>query len=387
MHAATPFCRRPLPALFVIGSLVLLASFWYLWAPDAECQCADEERPTESPRVIGSTQGRELVTLVVVTCAGSLELTMANLKSAVAFSRAPLRLILYADEENIKLLQDRIIQWPASVLARITYDLRLVMFPRKDYDKWNKLFKPCATQRLFLPDMLPMEDAVLYVDADALFLNPVENIWEVFEKMNDSHLMALVHEIEDEANNWYKLEAKHPFVPPFGVNAGVMAMNLTRMRNFHWVSRMGPLLGEYEDRIFLGDQDLVNIMFSAHPDKLFLMTCRWNYRQENCVFHSSCSGETPALVHGSRNCFTDPDREPSIYAVYSVMQKYELGTSLEREFIDPLERELHRVRQSECVVQLLFHAKQWRILARQLDSERGFNDDATNAAPPSTTST
>ncbi|KAM7287466.1 glucoside xylosyltransferase 1-like, partial [Ixodes scapularis] len=219
----------------------------------------------------------EPVTLVVVTCAGSLELTMANLKSAVAFSRAPLRLILYADEENIKLLQDR--------------------------------------------DMLPMEDAVLYVDADALFLNPVENIWDVFEKMNDSHLMALVHEIEDEANNWYKLEAKHPFVPPFGVNAGVMAMNLTRMRNFRWVSRMGPLLEEYEDRIFLGDQDLVNIMFSAHPDKLFLMTCRWNYRQENCVFHSSCSGETPALVHGSRNCFTDPDREPSIYAIHSVMQK------------------------------------------------------------------
>lgn len=61
-----------------------------------------------------------------------------------------------------------------------------------------------------------MEDAVLYVDADALFLNPVENIWDVFEKMNDSHLMALGHEIEDEANNWYKLEAKHPFVPPFG---------------------------------------------------------------------------------------------------------------------------------------------------------------------------
>lgn len=49
------------------------------------------------------------MTFVVVTCAGSLDLIMANLKSAVAFSRAPLRLILYADEENIKLLQDRVI--------------------------------------------------------------------------------------------------------------------------------------------------------------------------------------------------------------------------------------------------------------------------------------
>ncbi|KAG0426831.1 hypothetical protein HPB47_026080 [Ixodes persulcatus] len=40
--------------------------------------------------------------MVVVTCEDRLELTMTNLKSAIAFSRTPLRLILYADEENIK---------------------------------------------------------------------------------------------------------------------------------------------------------------------------------------------------------------------------------------------------------------------------------------------
>ncbi|EEC19727.1 hypothetical protein IscW_ISCW014360 [Ixodes scapularis] len=59
--------------------------------------------------------------------------------------------------------------------------------------------------------------------------------------------------------------------------------------------------------------------------------------------------------------------------------QYELGTSLERNFIDPLERELRRVRRHECVDAFLLHSKQWRILARQLDNERGLNDDATNA--------
>ncbi|KAG0441391.1 hypothetical protein HPB47_015966 [Ixodes persulcatus] len=89
--------------------------------------------------------------MVVVTCADGLEITMANLKSAVAFSRVPLRFILYADVENIKRLQDRIMQWPASALERITYDLRLVMFTKKDFETWKKLFVPCSTQRLFLP--------------------------------------------------------------------------------------------------------------------------------------------------------------------------------------------------------------------------------------------
>ncbi|KAM7307441.1 glucoside xylosyltransferase 1, partial [Ixodes scapularis] len=248
-------------------------------------------------------------------------MTMASLKSAIAFSRAPLRLILYADVENIKRLQERIIQWPASVFTRITYDLRLVTFPKEDFKKWKQLFKPCSTQRLFLPDILPNEDVVLYVDADTLFLHPVEDLLEAFEKMNERHLMALAHESEDEATSWYHQHGKTPYIPPFGVNAGVMLINLTRMRNFGWVSRMGSLLDEYEDRLILGDQDLVNILFSVHPDRLFRMTCRWNYRPDTCTFHASCSGQTPALLHGNRERFMAPDWAPAFSAIHSVMRK------------------------------------------------------------------
>ncbi|CAN7947415.1 unnamed protein product [Ixodes pacificus] len=225
--------------------------------------------------------------------------------------------------------------------------------------------------------MLPNEDAVLYVDADTLFLNPVEELWSVFEKMNEIHLMALGYEVEDVGNNWYTTRAKHPYPPPFGANAGVMPMNLTRMRNFDWVSRMALLMEEYAGRIPLADQDLMNILYSAHPNKLLMLTCRWGYRQNNCGFHDSCSGETPALLHGNLKCFTAPFRAPAFSTIHRVMRKYELGTSLERNFIDPLERELRRVRRHECVDAFLLHSKQWRILARQLDNERGLNDDAT----------
>ncbi|CAN8028489.1 unnamed protein product [Ixodes persulcatus] len=227
--------------------------------------------------------------------------------------------------------------------------------------------------------MLPNEDAVLYVDADTLFLNPVEELWSVFEKMNESHLMALTYEVEDVGTSWYHQYGKHPFPPPFGANAGVMPMNLTRMRSFDWVSRMAPLMEEYAGRIPWADNDLINILFSAHPGKLLMLTCRWGYRQDNCRFHDSCLGETPAMLHANRKCFIAPERAPAFSAIHRVMRKYELGTSLERNFIDPLERELRRVRRHECVDEFLLHSKQWRILARQLDNERGFNDDATNA--------
>ncbi|EEC10417.1 hypothetical protein IscW_ISCW007774 [Ixodes scapularis] len=114
MRAARFWLRRSLAALLFFWSLVLLASLWYNEVPGTGCRV--------SP------------TIVAVTCASGLELTMASLKSAVAFSRVPLRLILYADVENIKRLQDRIMQWPASALNRITYDLRLVMFPKENFE-------------------------------------------------------------------------------------------------------------------------------------------------------------------------------------------------------------------------------------------------------------
>ncbi|KAG0444187.1 hypothetical protein HPB47_014070, partial [Ixodes persulcatus] len=290
--------------------------------------------------------------MVVVTCEDRLELTMTNLNSAIAFSRTPLRLILYADEENIKSLQNRtgitgegsiqrvvercmntiaiemeVLTAEVKCLREENKDLRSEVFdlkrkllerlttpvpPRAQYSTVTaesnaavlprqsssssaaapkrvlpavdahqinsdgrdsaqaagqqesqrqdhavasecpgpdylrpapghvpeyELRKVEETLRALLstatlspseysvcvtaqshnkvPDMLPDEDAVLYVDADTLFLNPIEELWDVFGKMNEGQLIALVPEIEDEANNWYKLEDEHPYVHPF----------------------------------------------------------------------------------------------------------------------------------------------------------------------------
>ncbi|EEC07213.1 hypothetical protein IscW_ISCW005307 [Ixodes scapularis] len=46
--------------------------------------------------------------MVVVTCGNRLETTMINLKSVLAFSTADIRLILFADVDNIQRLQDMV---------------------------------------------------------------------------------------------------------------------------------------------------------------------------------------------------------------------------------------------------------------------------------------
>lgn len=91
------------------------------------------------------------VKLVVVTCGKRLNGTLVNIKSAAAFTRAPLHLLLFADAANMKPLREEISEWPSSVLERVTYDVRQVNFPEDPKGKWKNLFQLCASQRLFLP--------------------------------------------------------------------------------------------------------------------------------------------------------------------------------------------------------------------------------------------
>lgn len=46
-----------------------------------------------------------------------------------------------------------------------------------------------------------------------------------------------------------------------------MLMNLTRMREFNWISRLAPVLEKYRLYLTWGDQDIINIIFHDHPGK------------------------------------------------------------------------------------------------------------------------
>ncbi|CAN8022973.1 unnamed protein product [Ixodes persulcatus] len=309
------------------------------------------------------------VKLAVVTCGDRLNITLTNLKSAVAFSRARLHLYLYSDDANFQLIQDGISQWPARYLERISYDVRPVKFPDEASGKWTKTFMLCSSLRLFLPSMLPDDDAVLYVDSDIVFLRPVEELWSYLGAMDSQQMVAMAPHAEDANVSAYTRYAKHPFVLPYGVNAGLILMNLTRMRNFGWESRLEPMYEKY-NRPF-GDQALVNIVLHFFPEKLMMLSCKWNFRRLNSFVESTCDGDTPALVHGTGHSFTWPEKMPAIRAVFLSMLKYKLGTSLEQNFVEPLERRLLKVPRTVCRQRFLRQLNDWRQLAIDTDEYQG----------------
>ena len=74
-------------------------------------------------------------------------------------------------------------KWPEKVQAKFAYEIYSIQYPDDGYaGEWKKLFKRCASQRLFLPQILTHVDLLLYVDTDVLFLSPVDELWSYFKK-------------------------------------------------------------------------------------------------------------------------------------------------------------------------------------------------------------
>nr|AEE62999.1 unknown [Dendroctonus ponderosae] len=291
----------------------------------------------------------ELV-VAVVACGDRLNETLTLIKSALMFSKGYLNFIVIAEDKLKENLNEKLSEWKEFTHNGFSYRILPLNFPTKDGSEWMKLFKPCAAQRLFLPDVLPDVDALLYMDTDTLFLTPVESIWRYFNKFNASQMAALAPEHEDPAIAWYNRFAKHPYYGKLGVNSGVMLMNLTRMRLFKWTEYVVPIYKKYKLHITWGDQDIINIIFHYHPGKLFIYSCRYNYRPDHCMYSSICKAAEKngvAVIHGSRGFFHS-EKQPIFKEIYNVFYSFQLGSDIYRDFYQPVEAHLDTLENTNC---------------------------------------
>ena len=179
------------------------------------------------------------------------------------------------------------------------------------------------------------------MDTDTIFLTSPLNIWKHFNEMNSSQMAALAPEHEDSATGWYNRFARHPYYGNLGnkslsnnmwkkifrkififagVNSGVMLMNLTRMRQFGWEKYVIPIYHEYKSRITWGDQDIINIVFHFHPEKLYIYPCNCNFRPDHCMYMSVCNSAEELgvfVIHGNRGSFHN-EKQPAFQCVFNI---------------------------------------------------------------------
>nr|XP_061825563.1 glucoside xylosyltransferase 1-like isoform X4 [Nerophis lumbriciformis] len=333
-------------------------------------------------------QGEESSHLAVVACGARLDETLTMLKSAVLFSKKPVKFYIFAEDELHSSFRDALHSWPRSVQTRFNFTIYSITFPTENENDWRKLFKPCASQRLFLPVcssnivsnqtyakimlknklfpifpklILKEVDSLLYVDTDILFLQPVEYIWALFTEFNASQLAAVAPEHEEPRIGWYNRFARHPYYGQTGINSGVMLMNMTRLRDtffknditavtLQWSEMLIPLLHKYKLNITWGDQDLLNIIFHHNPESLYVFPCQWNYRPDHCVYGSNCKlaeKEGVFILHGNRGVYHN-EKQPAFRAVYEAIKQYSFGDNMETSLLQPLEASLQTTTNSYC---------------------------------------
>ncbi|XP_038163424.1 glucoside xylosyltransferase 1 [Cyprinodon tularosa] len=299
--------------------------------------------------------------LAVVACGERLDETLTMIKSAVLFSIKRLHLHIFAEDQLHANFMEALESWPDAFRSRFNYTVYSISFPSENAGEWKKLFKPCASQRLFLPLILKDVDSVVYVDSDILFLQPVDDIWAFLSRFNPSQLAAMSPEHEEPRIAWYSRFARHPFYGRTGINSGVMLMNMTRMRStffkndmtpvgLRWEELLMPLLQKYKLNITWGDQDLLNIIFHHNPEFLLEFPCKWNYRPDHCIYGSNCaSAEEDGIyvLHGNRGVYHDY-KQPAFRAVYDAIKKYSFGSDPVASLLKPLKEDLLNTTNTYC---------------------------------------
>jgi UDP-xylose:glucoside alpha-1,3-xylosyltransferase len=79
------------------------------------------------------------------------------------------------------------------------FHLKQIEFPNEENEKesWKDLFKPCASQRLFLPSLLATINHILYVDIDVIFLSSPSDVFENFKDFKQQQHSGMVQESEN----------------------------------------------------------------------------------------------------------------------------------------------------------------------------------------------
>ncbi|XP_050435898.1 glucoside xylosyltransferase 1 [Adelges cooleyi] len=315
------------------------------------------------------TKKNDQVVVAVVVCGSLTTEALVMIKSAIVFrGDSDLKIVIIAEKNIQQEFDETLREWKLLTNDSFSYEIHSITFPKEHSEEWRKLFQPCASERLFLPSVLSHLDSILYVDTDTLFLNNVADVWRHFTLMNSSQLAALVPEHEDMNVGWYNRFAKHPYYGKLGLNSGVMLMNLTRMREFDWIGKLAPILEKYRQQLTWGDQDIINIIFHDHPDKVYVYPCRYNYRSDHCMYMSNCkSAEENGIdvLHGSRSTFWT-DKQPAFRAVYTAMYQYELGSDPSKYLLERTASLLNRTINTNCGRLASIFTHNMRLLFRTL---------------------
>lgn len=131
---------------------------------------------------------------------------------------------------------------------------------------------------------------MIVVDAGALVVGPLGRLWAVFQDFGEEAALGMASDGSDTAQSWYPTKGRGmPYVGATGVHAGVLLMDLSRLRSSQ--VQLKPLASiaarAWGYAISRGEHDLFNIVLSKMQHLVHVLPCWANSRKDTC---GQCDG-------------------------------------------------------------------------------------------------
>lgn len=156
-----------------------------------------------------------------------------------------------------------------------------------------------AWYRLFLAQLIPEVDKVLWLDADTIVMAPVGELWRI--DLRGQPLAAcpnaLLYSAKDSVRNMGITERQRYF------NTGVLLMDLALMRREKSNEALKAAAIRYQQWIHFADQDVLNCVYHQRYVRLPL---KWNF-----LTHSYINVPETLRVHGEDE-YREARRSPNI---------------------------------------------------------------------------
>jgi UDP-xylose:glucoside alpha-1,3-xylosyltransferase len=266
-------------------------------AKEAVLRLSDRFMPERNPNE---------VTFASTACTlKQFELVVTMVKSAVMLSgndqEYPLEVVIFTVKELFSSFTDRFTTIQKS--RSFSFVLREVNFPKNNYDDWRNFgsTEECTAQKIFLPSLLPEVNRLLYVSPESIFLAPPHETFMLLRHFKKGEMVGMARE---EDNSVYNEKKGHPYYGTYGINSGILLMDLKKMRESDWEKDIQELFIENHKKASYGDQDLLNIYLNTRPNNVYEMPCDYNFRTEHCEAATECQPvEGIKIFHANRNAF------------------------------------------------------------------------------------
>ncbi|TGZ63254.1 hypothetical protein CRM22_007036 [Opisthorchis felineus] len=186
-----------------------------------------------------------------------------------------------------------------------------------------------AMYKILAPYILPEEvTKVIVLDSDVIFNYNVLELWKEFERFKPQQVFGAA--CEQITYCPYSCSSDDTHLPLFGINSGVVLMNLTELRRTNWWYQwQQEVLKEVTDLGYLpvAEQKVINEIMGRNITLYYRLGCEWNVQVFKADGIQCCPVQwidrLPHETYCKNNLDDANPREPARLVHYNIKRKPE----------------------------------------------------------------